>query len=250
METGPREALSIKYGGGLPRCRAGALAMLLALVFVSGCISGTAAPGSPKNGPAKTAIPDVARLVCGEDGSRLSAPKVRPRADGIHLVVENRLGVDSGFAVENREGGMGSNAPRGKSGHVLTLPPGELRVGCNYPPDKLNESEPDYQDLKVVDPEEVYIPVALECRVAGSAQPDYLPDARGKKGNVVELAREEAQIKDNLKPGDEVERAGYPESREPVVRVVRDGKVTAVAAFRKAEKGRWLVDQISFCQSF
>ena len=128
------------------------------------------------------------------------------------------------------------------------MPPGELRAGCYYPPDKPNKSKPDYEELKVVDPEGAYVPTRLGCRVAVSGIPEYGPGARGGKGNVVEITRQ--KLRKDLEPGDRVERAGYPESRQPIVRVVRDGEVVATASYVRVEKGGWLPEEAVSCESF
>ncbi len=40
--------------------------------------------------------PQVARVVCDRDGSRLPTPEVRARPNGVHLEIDDRLGEDTG----------------------------------------------------------------------------------------------------------------------------------------------------------
>jgi hypothetical protein len=73
---------------------------------------------------------------------------------------------------------------------------------------------------------------------------DYVSGAKGEVGDPVELSRHHFQ---GLQAGDVVERAGYPGSAYPKVRVVRAGQVIALVKYRPDESGGWLRDQVSIC---
>lgn len=174
--------------------------------------------------PAPTAgsIPDEVVLVCAEGGNRVTTDVVRPQPDGVHVVVNNRLNFDPGFAYRAPAGGGGGdNAPPGKSRFVLDVPPGPLQVTC-YPKD-LNE-EPRYISVVVEDPEGLYADAELDwCSiVSSSAQNRETPEGDPDPAAV---ARE--QLEFGMQDGDELRRAGYPDSRVPVFVVIRDGAVVA-----------------------
>ena len=95
---------------------------------------GTAPDGSPVPTSSREQAPQTAHLVCERDGTRVLTPEVRARPDGVHFEISNRLGKDTGYAVETPDGGgMGGNAPKGESRRVGDFPPGKVRIGLAMP---------------------------------------------------------------------------------------------------------------------
>ncbi len=224
------------------------------VVLLCGCgpdsTSGQPSAPSDQEETAKAdRVPGTARLVCGRAKTRLLAPRVKARPDGVHLVIDNRFEGEVGFSFEYPEGGGGGDgAPKGESEHVGDYPPGEVRLGCEAPP--VDGVGTDYATLEVVDPRGFYKAVELECeggRAVGGG-PQYAAGVKGKKGDLAEIVRR--GLSDRLREGDTVEMAGYPKSRDRrIVRVVRDGRVVATVAFM-AGSGGWLEDSSSNCVGF
>jgi hypothetical protein len=98
-------------------------------------------------------------------------------------------------------------------------------------------------DLRVADPAGSYIPIGMDCPMSSQA-PDHAPGAAGFQGDPVEVARQHLS---GLEYNDAVERAGYPSSRQPIVRVVRNDDVVAMATFTGDGQGGWLVDTLATC---
>lgn len=221
--------------------------LFAAAMLLCGC--GPASTDEPAAPSDREEARDTARVVCDREGTRVLTPRVKARPDGVHFVIDNRLGAEVGYAFEDPEGGGGGDsAPKGESSHVGDLPPGKVRVGCEKPP--VDGIGTDYATLKVVDPEGLYKPVELECEggMAVGGGPQYAPGAEGKKGDLVEVVRR--GLSDRLREGDTVELAGYPKSQDSkTVRVVRDGRVVATVVFF-ADSGGWLEDSTSNCAGF
>jgi hypothetical protein len=77
--------------------------------------------------------PDVAKLVCGEDGPELLTPVVRGHPDGVHVRVqnENDYPVEFDFEVTRGDtGGGGAEAPAGASVQVVPFAAEEVSIGC------------------------------------------------------------------------------------------------------------------------
>lgn len=191
----------------------------------------------------------TARIVCGPEGTRVLTPRVGAHTDGVHFVVDNQYKKGTSYSFEYAEGGgEGDSAPRGESEHIGEFPPGKIRIGCEKPP--VDGTGQDYENLEVVDPDGVYKPAEIECKgdTAVSGMAEYAYGVKGKKGDPVEIARRE--FSRHIRDGDEVELAGYPQSREHrTVRVVRDGLVMAKIVYFREGKG-WLQDHYEACGSF
>ena len=69
-------------------------------------------------------------------------------------------------------------------------------------------------------------------------------DATAFPGDPVEVARKHLS---GLEYDDAVEQAGYPDSKDPIVRVVRNGDVLAMATFRDDGQGAWRIDTLVTC---
>jgi hypothetical protein len=228
------------------------LAVALAL-----CLSvAAAACGRAGSGPADDGLPRsergeaaVARIVCDRDGTRVLTPKVEAQPDGVHFVIDNRLKADTGYSVEFPDGGgMGENAPKGKSEHVEPFPPGKVRIGCY---ESREDLDLDYGTLKISEGESGYKSTKLECpsgMAVGGEDGVYARGAKGEKGDPVELVRR--RFSEEIESGDVVEVASYPKSREQrTVRVVREGRVVAVVEYFR-ESGGWLDSGYSACAGF
>jgi len=99
--------------------------------------------------------------------------------------------------------------------------------------------------LDITDPEGSFVPADLGCPDAASGSIfDYAEDAVGVQGDPVEVARQHLS---GLEFDDVIERAGYPESNLPVVRVVRGGDVVASARFMSDGEGGWLLETLDVC---
>ena len=66
----------------------------------------TATAAEPAQKPASTpgqaeeaALPDVARVACGEGAPDVTTPTVRPQADGLHVEFVNDTGKDLAFSI-------------------------------------------------------------------------------------------------------------------------------------------------------
>lgn len=217
------------------------------LLALSACGQEPAAePGDVTGGPEPApALPDLARVVCEADGTRVETPAVRPRGDGIHVELVNETGAERSFAATSAEGGgLGVAAPTGKSVQVLDLEPGALTVACPDP----GTGEGDGAPLEIVDENGIWVSTLLDCGQAFSQVVDFAPDARGETSDPVEAARTALEGY-RLEPDDVLEPAGYPETELPKVRLVRDGEVLAVVQLVDDGAGMLLVSMLSGCSS-
>jgi hypothetical protein len=190
---------------------------------------------------------DVARVTCDADGTHIETASVSARPDGVHLVVVNHLGFDTGFSFELSDGsGGGDNSPRGTSTHVLQAPPGQVLIGCYLDPDASGEVE--RQTFEVVDADGVYRPTELDCESISVGTSDYAAGATGESGDPVDLGRQRFDGAYGLQEGDVVERAGYPQADLQTVRLVRDGRVLATITYRGSEAGGWLEETMATCE--
>lgn len=228
--------------------RAGALGLAIAL-SVAACADSPEEPSADTapEGPTRDAAPaDIGRVVCDAEGTRVETPTVRARPDGVHLVVVNRLGFDSGFSMAFSDGaGIGENAPQGESAHVVTAPPGPVEIGCYLDPQAIGETQS--QPFEVVDPDAVYRSTELDCDSRATMNVDYAPDAPGQQGDPVDVAREWLEKGYGLTGDDVVESGGYPEAKPPIARLLRDGRVLATLELLRAANDGWLVSTATTC---
>ena len=209
---------------------------------------GTTPDVSPTPASSREQAPQTARVVCERDGgTRLLTPEVRARPDGVHFEISNRLGKDTGYAVETPDGGgMGGNAPKGESRRVGVFPPGKVRIGC-YPS---RNADLDYTKLTVLAGDSGYKSVELECP-GGRA----VTGMDGVAGDVAKIDEDPVafvrhELSGRLEEGDVVGAAGYPESRdERAVRVIRDGRVIFTVSYHR-EGGGWLEESFFSCEGF
>jgi len=189
-------------------------------------------------------VPMVARVVCAEGGTRVETPSVRAQSDGVHVVIDNQLGFDTGFSTRYEIGAEGSNAPQGESEHVLRAPPGALEIGCYTDPDAI---ESDLQTLSIVDPSGIYRSTKLDCDSIVEGVGDSPEGATGERGDPVDLARTRFDQVTDLGDDDVVEIAGYPKDELRTVRLIRNGRVVATITYYEDGQGGWLEDTFSRC---
>jgi len=196
--------------------------------------------------------PSEITMTCDGTTTRLDAPAaVKVQPDGVHITLVNSSGKDLGFSVSFPSGGgFGENAPRNKGRLVLSLPPGEVRIGC---PDPEFEGDPteNLPALTVLDPDSLYVPKELECTTdsASGASIDYGSGAEGEKRNPVDIVRE--QFSSELVSGDEVVRAGYPdEVGDLTVAIRRDGRTVVSVHFFGNDREGYLSDSEDICGDF
>lgn len=205
-----------------------ALKLFAAVVLVASACSGSPAP------TAGGSIPVVAHVVCEDDVVTVEPDRVRARADGVHVEVRNATrspDVAFSFSGPGRRGDEIAVTTSGVA--VAQMAPGRNRVWCTS---GTHDGGP-VGILEVVDPDGLYVPPDPRCpgdRLLWT-HVDF-EFASPEKGDLVKIARRGFT---GLRSGDVVERAGYPESDPALVRVVRRGRVVAVADYERVGGG-WL----------
>jgi len=200
-------------------------------------------------------LPQVARIVCDGITTTVLTPEIRPQPDGVGFEVDNRSNAVLSFEIENFGGG---NAPVGvrtinppdTEGADWAVPPGAVHVRCLASSQDVG-SDQGWQALTISDPQKIYLPASVECAPGDGATigiMDHVSDATGQQGDPVDLTR--TLLAAQLRSGDNVEHAGYPDTVNAKVRVVRDGKVIAVVRWTAAQDGGWLPDETQECGSF
>ena len=187
---------------------------------------------------------EVVELTC--DGTGTISPTrsvVTAQPDGVHIAVTNTGNVPVSFSIEG-VGGDGAE-PGERKETVWQIPPGNAVVSCSVITDG-GSGVASSASLDVVDPSGSYVPSELECaggEAYGQAA-DYVEGTTGSSGDPVQVARDHVS---GLEFDDAVERASYPESEEPVIRVVRGGAVVGKVTFINDGSGGWLVNTIEGC---
>lgn len=224
--------------------------LVVALLGLTACGAGEDAD-SGSGGPAEsteqepTALPDVARVVCDENGARLETTSVRPQPDGIHFEIVNETGGERSVAIQNARGaGTGMGVPAGTSTHVVDVEPGALTIACTDPATEPGAGEA----LEVVDEDDIWVSTRLGCAEQFSQVVDYIQGASGETTDPLEAA-EKAVEGFGLEPDDVFERAGYPDTDTARVRMVRDGEPIAVVDLIDDGTGKWLVSMVTGCSS-
>jgi hypothetical protein len=200
------------------------------------------------NSGARTEPSDVAEFICGESGTIApSSVAVDARADGVHIAVTNTGDAPVSFSVASFEApryvlGDDGAEPGERKETVWQLPPGEASVSCGLVSDGGADTSRT-ADLHVDDPTGSYVPVGMACPRASQSS-DHAADPEGIQGGPVEIARQKLS---GLEFDDRVEGVGYPESSSPIVRVIRDGNVVALATFTSDGQGSWLIESLDVC---
>jgi hypothetical protein len=212
------------------------LASAIAAVIASGC--GQGATNTPSE---RAALPDMARIVCTAGGTRLLTPAVRPRPDGVHVMLSQSGGAPA--TLETDQGGGDKPGPKPL---VLTLPPGRANLGCMTMAD-WNADPPRHRGwvtLRVVDQDDQWVDDQPAGGTCSQSSLDYAPTAAGYPRS--RLGRDARSALD-ASPGDVVERAGYPRQEPIEYRLVRDGTVVAIARYASTGHGRWLLEGVQKC---
>ena len=191
---------------------------------------------------------DVAEFAC--DGTGTITPTrsvVAAQPDGVHIAITNTAATPVSYTVGRSVSdpiGGGGAPPGERARDVWQLPPGSATVSCSAVSDGgTGVASP--ADLQVVDPLASYVSADLGCTGGQSGLGSAYPEgAVGVQGDPVEIARQHLS---GLEFDDRVERAGYPESSLPVVRVVRRGGVVASATFLGDGAGGWLLETLDVC---
>jgi hypothetical protein len=89
------------------------LACAIGAVIASGC-----GPGAAKAPLERRALPDTARIVCTVDSTRLLTPAVRPRSDGVHVILSQHGGAPATLDSDQAGGWRPQPKP-----FVVALPP-------------------------------------------------------------------------------------------------------------------------------
>jgi hypothetical protein len=191
---------------------------------------------------------DVAEFTCDETGTiSPSSLTIDAQPDGVHVAVTNAADERISFTVAGSESttyvvGDGGADPGERKEVVLEIPPGDADVSCVLGSKGGIDTSP-IADLRVADPAGTYIRIGMDCPMS-SQSPDHAPGAVGFRDDPAEVARQHLS---GLEYDDAVERAGYPSSEQPIVRVVRNGDVVAVATFMSDGRGGWLMDSLRVC---
>jgi hypothetical protein len=196
-------------------------------------------------------LPDIALVTCEEDAIQMLTPTIRPQSDGVHFRVNNRTNTPLAFSVRYAGGGGGTHAPPGTSEPTSPesdasgwmIPPGLVEVTCRDLPGE-STSPGHGASLNIIDEDGVWVSTKLDCAEVTGNTPDYGSEATAEFGSPVEIARRHFE---GLQSTDRVESAGYPDERFPAVRVVRGGRVIAVAEFTPYDSGGWFLTKASFC---
>ena len=165
------------------------------------------------------------------------------KPDGLHLVVENRLGEAASL------NGFGLDVEPGISEWTLSVAPGEYDVAC-WPFNRHERgTAPETIRLRVLDPTSLYVPApTLDCE-AWSAHGDFVSPSEGIADDPIDAARRSLS---GLEEGDDVAVRpwGYPEADDEgtaTVVVSRDGRAIAIVRASLADDGRWLAPNASGC---
>jgi hypothetical protein len=216
------------------------------LVSCAGRATGPAATSGPAatTGVEGTDIPDAVQILCDTGGTTVQTPVARPQRDGVHFEIRNTSGRDLGFEIGDVGG---DNAPSGSSEVVWPVPPGDVEVGCVD--DTGSDSAAPLPAVTVQDADGIWTDPAVGCDSAAGGSFDYAADSPGAHGNLVDIALR--RIADQLREGDHVEPAGYPDAPERHVIVVRDGTTVADLTYVRDRPGTgWLEDSETSCEDF
>jgi len=186
----------------------------------------------------QTEIPDVAEVNCNPAASVPYQSNVRPQPDGVHLRIHNGLDHPIRVDVEGQEPDS-FRADPGVTETVRSYPPGPLTVVCS------DDGFVVASDLQIVDTEGLWTSTELQC-----GEDDVVAAGTGDGFLVVGTADPVALVREiypKLLDDDVVELAGYPSATPPIVRVVREGRVAAVAQFRSDGQGGWLLSGDESC---
>lgn len=192
---------------------------------------------------------EVGRIVCDGVDPIVQTPVVATRPDGVHVEVSNPTEQAISFSIGPDVGSpdqlVASLAP-GTVELVLTGAPGAMSFSCSPPPEEGQAGVSGLGSFEVVDPAGNYVPAELECDTgsaygSGAAQP---AGGVGFAGDPVQVARDHVS---GLEFDDLVQRAGYIESEQPMIRIVRAEAVVGKVTLTTDGSGGWLLSSIEGC---
>ena len=195
--------------------------------------------------PAATATPEppTGEVSCTPAGPIVSSP-VEASPDGVHFRVSLPENVLAEVRDVHREGTLDGIGGPGAS--ISQLAPGDYLVGCrDYVTD---QASPNWARLSVVDPRGLWVDDrVIDCPDRSTGITDYVSGAQGEKGDLSDALRRHVQ---GLLPDDQVTAAGYPEASPRKVRIVRSGRVVALAEYEEFETpGNWVLGVYTYCGS-
>ena len=206
---------------------------------VAGTVTVTTSPSRSPSAASATPTSDRLVLTCQGGEAFVDVSLVVARADGVHVLIRNpfRSALDVVLERTTGESVADAQVEQVETEIVVAAEPGRYAIGCG------DARAP----LEVIDPAGHYVSRDLSCGgssgTAGTI--DYGADARGPRGALLDVARRELR---GLRPGDVVERAGYPAGGASwSVRVVRAGLVVAVLSFEADGHGGWLLTGTTAC---
>jgi hypothetical protein len=183
--------------------------------------------------PPATEIPDVLQVTCTPDRATIDSTVVRPRPDGLHVVVEASGDVVGVEVVNDPQFGAGGGL-QDDGEHVFPIEPGAWHIGC-YAAHGGVEPGPASASFSLVDPDGVYTPVALECqepttrRFPVTGTPASGVD--GRYGPTALTVDETVAAVPGILGSDVVREAGYADGpgfkSGPLYTVLRDGRALA-----------------------
>ena len=184
--------------------------------------------------PDASEIPDVLHVTCTPDRATIDSTVVRPRPDGLHVVVEASGDIVGVEVVDDPEQfGVGGGL-QDDGEHVFPIEPGAWHIGC-YAAHGGVEPGSASASFSLVDPNGVYTPVALECREPTTRRfPVTGTPASGVDGRYEPTALtvdETVAAVPGILGSDVVREAGYADGpgfkSGPLYTVLRDGRALA-----------------------
>lgn len=188
---------------------------------------------------------DTVRITCDRTTIQVDVPAVAAQPAGVHVVVENTTRESLSFVFASSAQGPvnATQVGPGTAALALQLPPGRASFMCIA---EFEEVATEQVEVDVLDPRGFFVPFDLTC----SGEPMVItpPSAVSWPGSEVTEAPDPVEfvraVADGLLPSDVLERAGYPQAPNPVVRAVREGEVVAVFDLSMAETG-WTAGHVS-----
>ncbi len=237
--------------------------VLLAALVCAGCAGVVVPPAPPTNPAPSTAAPSgspeasaqaaasptqraseepeaVLDVHCGPGAPVLGSARVRASRDGIHVRVTGQPGWALGIDYELGRESVPLEAER--LDLVLPIAPGDVTVDCGDP---TLPNIPPSSALRIEDPDGFYRSMAIGVN-AGSCFAGSVDYAEGAKGKAIDPVLQARKALRGLRPGDIVERAGYPVDQGSV-RVVRAGEVIGVLTYEQDGNGGWLPTGSTLC---
>lgn len=191
------------------------------------------------------AEPDTAHITCDRTTIQVDVPAVAAQPQGVYVVVENVAEQPLSFAFAPSAQGpfAGTQVEPGTTRLALQLPPGRATFMCIA---EFEEVGTEQVRVDVLDPEDLFVPFDLTC--GGEPMVRTPPSAVAWPGAELEETSDPVafvrSVAGGLLASDVLERAGYPQAPDPIVRAVRDGEVVAVFDLSKGEAG-WMAAHVS-----